>query len=217
MANLKVQRIALYARGSTSNGSQDPQMQLRELREYAQRRESQIVEEYVDNGVSGSKDSRPALNKLMADAHGRKFDAVLVWKIDRWGRSLKHLVTSLAELDAYGIAFISLRDNLDLSTPSGRLMMQLLGAMAEFERALIQERVRAGLRNAKLKGVRLGRPRVFVSDSSVDALRHSGTSWRAIAKELGVALATVHRIAQARSKNTCGDFGTGREEKTNAQ
>ena len=130
---------------------------------------------------------------------------------------MKHLVTSLAELDAYGIAFISLRDNLDLSTPSGRLMMQLLGAMAEFERALIQERVRAGLRNAKLKGVRLGRPRVFVSDSSVDALRHSGTSWRAIAKELGVALATVHRIAQARSKNTCGDFGTGREEKTNAQ
>src|SRR5437868_6505449 len=217
MANLKVQRIALYARGSTSNGSQDPQMQLRELREYAQRRESQIVEEYVDNGVSGSKDSRPALNKLMADAHGRKFDAVLVWKIDRWGRSLKHLVTSLAELDAYGITFISLRDNLDLSTPSGRLMMQLLGAMAEFERALIQERVRAGLRNAKSKGVRLGRPPVFVSESRIDALRLSGASWRAIAKDLGVALGTVHRVAQARSKNACGGFGTGGEEKANAQ
>jgi len=85
----------------------------------------------------------------MTDAHSRRFDAVLVWKIDRWGRSLKHLVTSLAELDAFGVAFISLRDNLDLSTPSGRLMMQLLGAMAEFERALIQERVKAGLRNAK--------------------------------------------------------------------
>jgi len=127
-------------------------MQLRELRDYAQRRELQIVGEYVDNGVSGSKDSRPALNRLMADAHSRKFDAVLVWKIDRWGRSLKHLVTSLAELDAYGVAFISLRDNLDLSTPSGRLMMQLLGAMAEFERALIQERVKAGLRKPKASG-----------------------------------------------------------------
>src|ERR1700675_5189643 len=99
----------------------------------------------------------------MADTHTRKFDAVLMWKIDRWGRSLKHLVTSLAELDAYGVAFISFRDNLDLSTPSGRLMMQLLGAMAEFERALIQERVKAGLRNAKAKGVRPGRPLVFFS------------------------------------------------------
>ena len=210
-------RIALYARVSTANGSQDPQMQLRELREYAQRRELQIVEEYIDNGISGSKESRPALNKLMADAHGRKFDAVLVWKIDRWGRSLRHLVTSLAELDAYGIAFISLRDNLDLSTPSGRLMMQLLGAMAEFERALIQERVRAGLRNAKSKGVRLGRPRVFVSESRIEALRVAGASWRAISKELGLALGTVHRIAQARSKTTCGGFGIGGEEKTDAQ
>ena len=105
-------RVALYARVSTSNGQQDPEMQLRELREYAQRRDLQIVEEYIDNGVSGSKDSRPALNRLMSDAHSRKFDAVLVWKIDRWGRSLKHLVTSLAELDAYGIAFISLGTTL---------------------------------------------------------------------------------------------------------
>jgi len=96
-------------------------------------------------------------------------------------------------------------------------MMQLLGAMAEFERALIQERVRAGLRNARSKGVRLGRPRVFVSESRMDALRVAGVSWRAISKELGVALGTVHRIAQARSKTTCGSFGTGREEKANAQ
>jgi DNA invertase Pin-like site-specific DNA recombinase len=206
-----------YARVSTSNGSQDPELQLRELREYAQRRELKAVEEYVDNGVSGSKDSRPALNRLMADVHSRKFDAVLVWKIDRWGRSLKHLVTSLAELDAYGVAFISLRDNLDLTTPSGRLMMQLLGAMAEFERALIQERVRAGLRNARSKGVRLGRPRIFVSESRIDALRGDGASWRTIAKELGVSLGTVHRMAQARSKNACGTFGTGREGNSNAE
>jgi DNA invertase Pin-like site-specific DNA recombinase len=183
-------------------------MSCEKLREYAERRELQIVEEYVDNNVSGSKDSRPALNWLMADAQSRKFDAVLVWKIDRWGRSLKHLVTSLAELDAYGVAFISLRDNLDLSTPSGRLMMQLLGAMAEFERALIQERVKAGLRNAKSKGVRLGRPRIFVSESRIDALRGAGASWRAIAKELGVALGTLHRTAQGRTKKRYGDFGT---------
>ena len=121
-------RIALYARVSTSNGHQDPEMQLRELREYAKHRELPIVGEYVDK-MTGSKDSRPALNRLMADASRRKFDAVLVWKIDRWGRSLKHLVTSLAELDAYGVAFVSLRDSLDLSTPSGRLMMQLLGPL----------------------------------------------------------------------------------------
>ncbi len=196
-------RLAIYARVSTSNGSQDPEMQLRELREYAERRGLQIVEEYVDS-VSGSKESRPALNRLMADAHQRRFDAVLVWKLDRFGRSLRHLVNSLAELEALGLSFISLRDNLDLSTPSGRLMFQIIGAMAEFERALIQERVKAGLRNARAKGVRLGRPRTFVSESKVEALRASGASWRAIAKELGVGVATCHRAATARSKNLCG-------------
>jgi DNA invertase Pin-like site-specific DNA recombinase len=201
-------RVALYARVSTSNGQQDPEMQLRELREYAQRRELQIVKEYVDNGVSGSKDSRPALNQLMIDAHSRKFDAVLVWKLDRFGRSLRHLVNALAELEALGLTFISLRDNLDLSTPSGRLMFQIIGAMAEFERALIQERVKAGLRNAKSKGVRLGRPRIFVSESRIDALRGAGASWRAISKDLGVSLGTLHRTSQGRTKKRGGDFGT---------
>src|SRR6476619_5507113 len=110
----------------------------------------------LNQGVSSSKESRPALNRLMSDAQGCRFDAVLVWKIDRFGRSLKHLVNSLADLSAYGIAFISLRDNLDLSTPSGRLMFQIIGAMAEFERALIQERVRAGIKNARAKGKRVG-------------------------------------------------------------
>jgi DNA invertase Pin-like site-specific DNA recombinase len=209
-------RVAIYARVSTSNGSQDPEMQLRELREYAQRRELQIVKEYVDNGVSGSKDSRPALNQLMIDAHSRKFDAVLVWKLDRFGRSLRHLVNALAELEALGLTFISLRDNLDLSTPSGRLMFQIIGAMAEFERALIQERVRAGLRNAKAKGVRLGRPRIFVSESRIDALRGAGASWRAIAKELGVALGTVHRTSQGRTKKRDGDCGTDSGEGNHA-
>src|SRR5713226_6226148 len=111
-------RIALYARVSTSNGQQDPEMQLRELREYAEHREMSIVGEYIDR-MTGSKDSRPSLNRLMADASQRKFDAVLVWKLDRFGRSLRHLVNALAELEAVGLTFISLRDNLDLSTPSG--------------------------------------------------------------------------------------------------
>lgn len=109
--------VALYARVSTLHGQQDPEMQLSELREYVNRRGLTIYQEYVDQGVSGSKESRPALNQLMSDAGRCRFDAVLVWKIDRFGRSLKHLVNSLADLSAYGIAFISLRDNLDLSTP----------------------------------------------------------------------------------------------------
>jgi DNA invertase Pin-like site-specific DNA recombinase len=160
------------------------ELQLRELREYARLRGLTIVGEYIDR-ISGSKDSRPALNQLMADASQRKFDAVLVWKLDRFGRSLRHLVNALAELEALGLTFISLHDNLDLSTPSGRLMFQIIGAMAEFERSLIQERVKAGLRNARAKGKRLGRPPIFVSHSRLDTLRASGASWRAISKELG--------------------------------
>jgi DNA invertase Pin-like site-specific DNA recombinase len=130
--NRPIVRVAIYARVSTLN-SQDPEMQLAELREYAGRRGWQITEEYTDQGVSGCKESRPALNRLMSDACRRRFDAVLVWKTDRFGRSLKHLVNALAELAALGVAFISLRDNLDLSTPSGRLMFQIIGAMAEFD------------------------------------------------------------------------------------
>jgi DNA invertase Pin-like site-specific DNA recombinase len=170
-------------------------MQLSELREYAARRGWAVAGEYTDQGISGSNESRPELNRLMADAHRRHFDAVLVWKIDRFGRSLKHLVNALADLGAYGVAFVSLRDNLDLSTPSGRLMFQIIGAMAEFERALIQERVKAGLRNAQAKGQRLGRPRRVVDASRIAALRATGASWRAISRELGVGLATLCRVA----------------------
>ena len=191
---VNLSRVALYARVSTSNGHQDPEMQLAELREYADRRGWEIVDEYTDQGVSGSKESRPELNRLMTDGHRRRFDAVLVWKIDRFGRSLKHLVNALADLGAYGVAFISLRDNLDLSTPSGRLMFQIIGAMAEFERALIQERVKAGLRNAQAKGKRLGRPRRVVDAARIADLRAAGASWRAIARELGVGLATLYRM-----------------------
>jgi DNA invertase Pin-like site-specific DNA recombinase len=189
-------RSAIYARVSTLIG-QSPEMQLGELREYASRRGWEIVGEYVDC-ISGSKESRPELNRLMADAHRRHFDAVLVWKIDRFGRSLKHLVNSLADLDSYGVAFVSLRDNLDLSTPSGRLMFQIIGAMAEFERSLIQERVKAGLRNAKLKGKTLGRPPLTLDWDRIDRLRASGASIRKISAQLQVSTATVHKALRQR-------------------
>jgi DNA invertase Pin-like site-specific DNA recombinase len=193
-----ITQVALYARVSTVN-NQDPEMQLSELREYAGRRGWQIVEEFTDQGVSGCRESRPALNRLMADACRWRFDAFLVWKIDRFGRSLKHLVNALAELAALGV-FISLRDNIDLSTPSGRLMFQIIGAMAEFERALIQERVRAGLRNARAKGRQLGRPRVIVDVSRIASLRSQGRSWAQITDEIGVSKGTAQRAVLALPK-----------------
>jgi DNA invertase Pin-like site-specific DNA recombinase len=187
-------KIAVYSRISTRDHGQNVELQLRELREYATRRQWQIVEEYSDVGVSGSKDSRPALNRLMVDAGRRRWDAVLVWKLDRFGRSLRHLVNSLAELEARGIAFISLTDNIDLTTPAGRLMFQIIGAMGEFERSLIQERVRAGLRNARAKGKQLGRPRVVTDSASILALRQSGLSYAAISTKLGLNKQTVYRV-----------------------
>src|SRR5882724_10383652 len=183
-------RTAVYARVSTLIG-QSPEMQLVELREYASRRGWEIYGEYVDSGISGSKESRPQLNRLMSDAQKRHVDAVLCWKVDRFGRSLKHLVNALADLDSYGVAFVSLRDNLDLSTPSGRLMFQIIGAMAEFERSLIQERVRAGLRNAILKGKTLGRPRRIVNGAEMARLREQGASLREIARAVGASPGTV--------------------------
>ena len=189
---LTIARVALYARVSTLNG-QDPEMQLSELREYASRRGWTITREYVDYGVSGSKESCPQLNRLTEDAHRRAFDAVLVWKIDRYGRSLKHLVNSLADLSAYGVAFVSFRDNLDLSTPSGRLMFQIIGAMAEFERSLIQERVKAGLRNARARGKKFGRPRVHVDAARVAELRRNGLSWSQVCRTLNVSEGSAQR------------------------
>jgi DNA invertase Pin-like site-specific DNA recombinase len=188
---LAVERIAIYCRVSTKD--QHCELQLRELREYAERRGWKIAGEYIDRGVSGSKDSRPQLNRLMSHTHQRQFDALVVWKIDRFGRSLKHLVTALADLAAYGVAFVSLRDNLDLSTPSGRLMFHVIGAMAEFERELIRERVRAGLANAKAKGVTLGRRRTAVDAATVARLRSEGCSWAEVCQTLNVSKGTAQR------------------------
>ena len=130
-----------------------------------------------------------------SDAKQRRCDAVLVWKLDRFARSLKHLVNALAEFEALGVAFVRLRDNLDLTTPAARLMFQIIGAMAEFERALIQERVKAGLRNARAKGRRLGRPRALVNVARVQRLRAQGLSWREVSQKVGVPKATLLRAA----------------------
>jgi len=131
----------------------------------------------------------------MSDAKSRVFDVILVWKLDRFARSLKHLINALADFEALGVAFVSLRDNLDLTTPSGRLMFQIIGAMAEFERALIKERVRAGLRNARAKGKRLGRPRHSYPQAKIERLRGDGLSWGAIAQRTGIPKATLLRKA----------------------
>jgi DNA invertase Pin-like site-specific DNA recombinase len=191
-------RVALYGRVSTLDKGQDVNLQLNELREYSTRRNWHVAGEYVDNGVSGAKESRPELNRLMADAKRRKFDAVLVWKLDRFGRSLKHLVMSLADLESLGIAFVSLRDGFDLSTPSGRLMFQIIGAMGEFERNLIRERVKAGMAHAKSKGRKLGRARLHVNMAAVEARRANGESLRAIARDLGVSAALLVKRAKAK-------------------
>ena len=197
----QIMRAALYARVSTLNG-QHPEMQLAELREYASRRGWEIAGEYVDEGVSGSKESRPELNRLMADARRRQFDIVLVWKIDRFGRSLKHLVNALADLDAYGVAFASLKDNLDLSTPSGRLMFGIIAAMAEFERSLIQERVKAGLSHARRNGKTLGRPRRIVDIDRISRMRAEGQSLRSIADKLDIGYGTARKLLASAERKT---------------
>ncbi len=186
-------RTALYARVSTSDKGQDPEMQLRELREHCERRGWTIIGEYVDVGVSGSKDSRPELNKLMADAKRRKLDAILVWKLDRFGRSLKHLVNSLGEFESLGIAFISLKESLDLTTPAGRLMFGIISAMAEFERDLIRERVRSGIANRRAKGFRVGRKPIVLDAGRLATMRLEGLTIREIANQLACSPALVHK------------------------
>jgi DNA invertase Pin-like site-specific DNA recombinase len=186
-------RAAIYARVSTVGNGQSPEMQLRELREYCQRRGWQIAGEYIDLGISGTKDERPQLNRMMSDAHKRRFDVVAVWKFDRFARSVSHLLRALDTFRVLRIEFVSLSESLDTATPAGRMVFTVLGAVAELERSLIAERVRAGLRNAKAKGKRLGRPRVIVDFARVGRLRSQGRSVREIASELGYSRSLVHK------------------------
>jgi putative DNA-invertase from lambdoid prophage Rac len=168
-------------------------MQLRELRDYCQRRGWEIAGEFVDTGWSGAKASRPQLDRLMADAHQARFDAVLVWKLDRWGRSLIQSLQSVQELASMGVRFIAVTQNIDTdeSNPMSRFMLHIFGAFAEFEREMIRERTVSGVRAAKAKGKKLGRPKRVFRRDEVMRLRASGQSWRAIAKQLGVPVSTV--------------------------
>jgi DNA invertase Pin-like site-specific DNA recombinase len=193
-------RAAIYARISTTNHGQDVTLQTRELQQFAVARGWEIAGEYVDSGVSGTKDSRPELNRLIADAHKRRFDVVCVWRFDRFARSVSHLLRALETFKALGIDFVSFSEQMDTSTPAGKMVFTVLGAVAELERSLIVERVRAGLRNARARGKTLGRPRVAVDASRIATLRASGQPWRAIAKALGVSVGTVHAAVQTRSK-----------------
>jgi len=192
-------RAAIYARVSTNNG-QDPHMQIRELREYCKRRGWDIQGEYVDTGVSGAKEHRPQLDMLLAACRKRRVDAVVVYRYDRFARSLRQLVNALEEFRTLGIEFISLHEGVDTSTPNGRLVFGIFATIAEFERELIRDRVKSGIAAARSKGTRLGRPRMSVDAARIAALRASGLSWPKIAAELGVSVGTVYQAAQKLSK-----------------
>lgn len=192
-------KAALYARVSTAD--QNCGMQLRELHAYAARRGWDISGEYVDTGWSGAKASRPQLDRLMNDARRRRFDAVLVYKLDRWGRSLAHLVQSIQELSGLAVRFIAITQNIDTdeSNPMARLLLHLMGAFAEFEREMIRDRTLSGVRAARAKGKTLGRPRRVFRRDEVASMRAAGQSWGTIAKALGVPASTVRdavRVAE---------------------
>jgi DNA invertase Pin-like site-specific DNA recombinase len=188
-------RAGLYARVSTLDKGQDTEVQLRELREYADRRGWTAVE-YVDNGMSGMKGNRPQLNALMQDARRRKIDCVLVARFDRFARSVSHLLRALEEFRSLGIEFVSLNEACDTTTPQGKMLFTILGAFAEFERALICERVRAGLANARAKGRLPGPKPVTLDLASVAARRLAGESLRSIAASLGVSPALLVKRAK---------------------
>ena len=186
---------AIYARVSTVDKGQDPEMQLSELREYCDRMGWQY-QEYVDC-TSGAKETRPEYQRLMRDADRRKIDLVLVWSLDRFGRSLKQLINDLDFLGSKGIDFRSHTQALDTTTPQGRLMFQLLGAFAEFERGMTSERVKAGLSTARARGKRLGRPLALeqngITVEDVRRLADQGLSRRQIARKTKLGSTTVHK------------------------
>jgi DNA invertase Pin-like site-specific DNA recombinase len=188
-------KVALYVRVSTND--QSTEMQKRELAEFIAARGWEVVHTYEDAGHSGAKASRPSLNQMMDDARKRKFKAVVVWKFDRFARSLKHLVTALEEFNELGIDFVSYKENADTTTSMGKAMFGMIGVMAQFERDMIRERVMAGLKNAKAKGKKLG-PKITVNDLTKARIRdmraQHNMSMAKIAAELDVSVGTVHAV-----------------------
>jgi DNA invertase Pin-like site-specific DNA recombinase len=183
-------------------------MQTRELKEYIERRGWQLAGEYVDIGHHGHIEKRPELDRLMADAHRRRFDVVIVWKFDRFARSVSHLLRALETFSALGIHFVSLSESLDTSTPAGKMVFTVLGAVAELERSLIVERVKAGLRNARAKGKKLGRPKKVVNEFQLARLRGRGCSWRTIARQLGCSARTARRIGATLARDAATNPST---------
>jgi DNA invertase Pin-like site-specific DNA recombinase len=181
-------KAAIYARVSTFD--QEPENQLQELRRYVEAR-GWTVAEFVDRGVSGAKDKRPALDRLLSDAKCRRFDVLVCWRLDRLGRNLRHLILLFDELAALGVAFVSLAEGIDATTPAGRLQLHVLGAIAEFERARLRERIAAGMARAKSQGRRVGRPRVRLAESDLARVAHLST--RQAAHALGVSHTLIHR------------------------
>lgn len=199
-------RAALYARVSTTGHGQDVEVQLVELRQVAHQRGWTVAGEYRDEGVSGGRDRRPALDRMMTDARHGRLDVVVVARLDRLGRSLVHLVRLLDELQALGVAFASVGDaGIDTTTPTGRLLLQITGAFAEYERGIIRERVRAGVAHAKAKGVRLGRPAVDVPVDRARALLASGLPLAEVARKVGVDRRTLRRRLQGPVGSTRSD------------
>jgi len=185
-------RVALYARVSTTD--QSTESQLLDLRRYVRERGWNIFKEYVDEGISGTKDSRPALNELMNDAKKRRFDVVLVWRFDRFARSTKHLILALEEFKNLGIDFVSYQENIDTSSPLGSAIFTIISAVAQLERDIIAERVKAGLRRARENGKKLGRPKASVDAEKIHRLRSKGLSLRAIAQHTGISHTKVAKF-----------------------
>ena len=191
---------ALYMRVSTKGHGQTTDTQAVALQEYAERRGFDIVE-YRDEGISGSKDSRPALDRLMKDARARRFEVVIVARFDRFARSVSHLLRALEEFNHLGIDFVSVNESIDTSTPMGKMIFTVLGAVAELERNLIKERVQMGISRARKQGKALGRPRVEVDPLQVAGLRAIGLSWNKIAEKLNIGRGTAERAFRSLPKN----------------
>lgn len=189
-------KVATYSRVSTSHHNQNPEVQVHELRRYCEARGWTIAHEIVDHGFSGGTDARPGLKHLLALVRERKVDVVVVVKMDRLFRSLKHLVTTLEEWLAMNIQFVATKDNIDYTTPAGRLLAQILGSLAEFEKSLLIERTMMGLEHARRQGKTLGRPKLR-DDAKIQALRSQGLSYTAIQKQLGVSRGAISRALQA--------------------
>lgn len=193
----------LYARVST--GEQNEGMQVRELEDFAKRRGWE-AELFADAGWSGAKVKRPALDRMLALVRKRQCDVVLVYRYDRFARSLHQLVSSLAEFDSLGVQFVSLHEGVDTSTPNGRLIFHIFASIAEFERELIRERVKSGVAHARAQGVRLGRPRTAVDVEKIALLRAQGIPWREIGKRLGISHAqAIRALRQAGTKSSVSE------------